>query len=26
VHSAEFQAEERLFPRLEEARQFLRLL
>jgi hypothetical protein len=26
VHSAEFQAEEKLFPRLAEARQFLRLL
>jgi len=26
VHSAEFQAEERLFPRLAEAKQFLRLL
>jgi predicted metal-dependent hydrolase len=26
VHSAEFQAEERLFPRLDEARRFLKLL
>jgi predicted metal-dependent hydrolase len=26
VHSAEFQAEERQFPRLEEAKRFLRLL
>jgi hypothetical protein len=26
VHSAEFQAEEKLFPRLDEARRFLRLL
>jgi hypothetical protein len=26
VHSAEFQAEEKMFPRLEEAKRFLRLL
>ena len=26
VHPAEFQAEERLFPRLEDARRFLKLL
>ena len=26
VHSAEFQAEERMFPRLDEAKRFLRLL
>jgi len=26
VHSAEFQAEEKLFPELQQAREFLRML